>query len=319
MWFLALIIVGVPLALAIWASKVKPGQEAGEYPGAPRARGRAPALRMTAPFAVRGRPGEVKTDHDDRMGGWCTARVDMRGHSPGAFIIHRSGILNRIDPVFGDQDIQIGDRRFDQTYVIKAHPVDLAQRLFSVERRAEVMAAVRRHEPNFLKVELTRETLEVREWGHRYEVAAEVDSVLRTASDFTRFILDLEGGTGVLWLGEAEIGVGQCQVCGTEMSVAVVECAKCRTPHHEECWRYLGMCSTFACKEKAYRVEGRRITAPPPPRPEPPARRQRPDEWMSEEMNRDIRNTGGVPLRDVPAVDESLRRFEQRQRERGQT
>ena len=42
---------------------------------------------------------------------------------------------------------------------------------------------------------------------------------------------------------------GQCQVCGEKMESRVVFCGKCRTPHHEECWSYVGQCSTFACRE----------------------------------------------------------------------
>lgn len=42
---------------------------------------------------------------------------------------------------------------------------------------------------------------------------------------------------------------GTCQVCATGMSAARVFCAKCRTPHHEECWLYNGQCSTFGCRE----------------------------------------------------------------------
>jgi len=42
---------------------------------------------------------------------------------------------------------------------------------------------------------------------------------------------------------------GTCQVCGTWMEERVVWCARCRTPHHRECWDYTGMCSTFGCRE----------------------------------------------------------------------
>lgn len=42
---------------------------------------------------------------------------------------------------------------------------------------------------------------------------------------------------------------GQCQVCGEKMESRVVFCGKCRTPHHEECWSYVGTCSTFGCRE----------------------------------------------------------------------
>ncbi len=39
-----------------------------------------------------------------------------------------------------------------------------------------------------------------------------------------------------------------CQVCGEAPGKAsVVLCAQCETPHHAECWRFIGKCSTFAC------------------------------------------------------------------------
>jgi hypothetical protein len=42
---------------------------------------------------------------------------------------------------------------------------------------------------------------------------------------------------------------GECQVCGEKTETRVVFCAKCRTPHHEECWTYVGTCSTYGCRE----------------------------------------------------------------------
>jgi hypothetical protein len=45
---------------------------------------------------------------------------------------------------------------------------------------------------------------------------------------------------------------GTCQVCATAMDDRVVWCRRCRTPHHQECWIYTGMCSTFGCREIGY-------------------------------------------------------------------
>ena len=42
--------------------------------------------------------------------------------------------------------------------------------------------------------------------------------------------------------------MADCQVCGTPVELpAPVTCELCETPHHEDCWRYLGSCSTYAC------------------------------------------------------------------------
>jgi len=48
---------------------------------------------------------------------------------------------------------------------------------------------------------------------------------------------------------KVDAAVGECQVCLEKMESRVVYCAKCRTPHHEECWSYMGMCSTYGCRE----------------------------------------------------------------------
>lgn len=48
---------------------------------------------------------------------------------------------------------------------------------------------------------------------------------------------------------KVDAAAGECQVCLEKMDSRVVYCAKCRTPHHEECWSYMGMCSTYGCRE----------------------------------------------------------------------
>jgi len=48
---------------------------------------------------------------------------------------------------------------------------------------------------------------------------------------------------------KVDAAAGECQVCLEKMDSRVVYCAQCRTPHHEECWSYMGMCSTYGCRE----------------------------------------------------------------------
>ena len=38
-----------------------------------------------------------------------------------------------------------------------------------------------------------------------------------------------------------------CQVCGEAIEDDVIYCTKCATPHHRDCWDWVGHCSTFAC------------------------------------------------------------------------
>ena len=50
---------------------------------------------------------------------------------------------------------------------------------------------------------------------------------------------------------------GVCQICGTGGGERWVRCAKCETPHHEDCWSYTGTCSTYGCGEVRYVREER--------------------------------------------------------------
>jgi hypothetical protein len=42
-----------------------------------------------------------------------------------------------------------------------------------------------------------------------------------------------------------------CAICRGELSGDVVRCASCRTPHHRECFRFVGTCSVYACRSRA--------------------------------------------------------------------
>jgi hypothetical protein len=43
---------------------------------------------------------------------------------------------------------------------------------------------------------------------------------------------------------------GACPVCGNVMDLSRVDCPRCETPHHRECWEYFGGCTTYACGSK---------------------------------------------------------------------
>ncbi len=91
--------------------------------------------------------------------------------------------------------------------------------------------------------------------------------------------------TGIRFLATEETA-GSCQVCGKSLDSDVVTCVRCRTPHHADCFRWTGVCSTFACRSHAYRTaDGSRITTP--------EKRQTPDEWLDAERARDHRESGG--------------------------
>ena len=44
----------------------------------------------------------------------------------------------------------------------------------------------------------------------------------------------------------------KCQFCGTEVGDDYVVCRDCSTPHHEDCFRCNGVCTTYACGCSVY-------------------------------------------------------------------
>jgi hypothetical protein len=46
----------------------------------------------------------------------------------------------------------------------------------------------------------------------------------------------------------------RCQVCGERVILDRVECRRCDTPHHRDCWEYNGRCALYACGEVRYRT-----------------------------------------------------------------
>jgi hypothetical protein len=204
----------------------------------------APLLRFTAggrPAMLEYEPGETPSTR---------VRVLMAHRSPGVFRIYRGlGVSSRF---FGSHDLKIGHPEFDRIWNITARPDSLAQRIFTSERRDQVIDSVLRigalPTPS---IEITRETLIVRADG-LLRREPEILAMAQTAIDFVGYVFNLGPEEGIAWVtgGEAEPGI--CPVCAYALTDGVIFCDKCRTPQHEECWKYIGQCSTYACKGRRF-------------------------------------------------------------------
>jgi len=176
--------------------------------------------------------------------------VDLRGLSPGTLHILPEGFGQSFLKMFGAQDLEIGDAAFDASFVIKATPESLARTLFSPDRRLSVIGAVYRIQ------NLGDPTIDL-DVGHlSVQVRAYVDEesglmrLVKTTEEFIGFLLGSSADPGIQ-LGEVRVqSGGECPVCGTAMSERLVRCEVCQTPHHSECWTYMGRCSTYGCRGK---------------------------------------------------------------------
>jgi hypothetical protein len=198
----------------------------------------------SAYFRIEGRHATIEYGPEEEP--QTRVRVLMPRRSPGVFRILRLGRARRL---WGTRDIQVGNARFDRDWYITARPESLVRRIFTEDRFEEVMKSVDRLARfNSPSVEITRDTLVVRvqEWIRGEDP---LTSLVSTAAEFVGYLLRLGPEEGIAWVS-GENGPGLCPVCAAAMEEAVVHCDKCRTPHHAECWTYVGQCSTYACKGK---------------------------------------------------------------------
>jgi hypothetical protein len=205
-------------------------------------------------FPAQGRSATLEFSPDDSYEGMTRVTVDFKACSPGTLLIFHDGIKSVIPRLFGAQDISVGDPQFDHSHVIQASEESIAQRIFRADRRAQVIESIMRIDAlPHATIHLTRECLTVRARGYLHR-ETELWAMARTAMDFTRFILELDPLQGVTW-GEVSGQEGDCPICGNPLENRTVQCTRCRTPHHLDCWKYNGRCSIFACGETHFRIQ----------------------------------------------------------------
>jgi hypothetical protein len=71
------------------------------------------------------------------------------------------------------------------------------------------------------------------------------DQVMLTRAEGIEFVADDEA---------QPLAHVTCQVCGEAIARDMVFCRRCKTPHHADCWHFIGTCSVYGCGERAYQT-----------------------------------------------------------------
>ncbi len=152
----------------------------------------------------------------------------------------------------GLEEIAI-DLRFGQRYVVLTNNPQEARALLNTAVCWQIERLRSLFGDDFIHISLRRGELEV--------VKQRLFSSLEQADDFVRAILELYDqamltrSVGIEFMQEEGLQVVQdavCQVCGDEITTDMVFCRRCKTPHHLECWQYVGSCAIYGCQEKHY-------------------------------------------------------------------
>ena len=158
----------------------------------------------------------------------------------------------------GTRLVRIGDPEFDRGYIVQANDPDMAREFLAPSVRRAIGNLHRLAPPAGMLVSINPERLLVqvdRNLGlHPESLAGMVGESLMIHDGLRQGVAARMGqGIAIVEVGPSEVvdaGPTVCKVCGDPILQSRVLCATCRTPHHEDCWEFIGACSIYGCNGK---------------------------------------------------------------------
>jgi hypothetical protein len=162
-------------------------------------------------------------------------------------------------PPKGTRPVKLGEADFDRAYVMQANDQEMARDFLAPSVRAALSNLQRGVHAGGMLVSINPERLLV-----------QIDRNLGQNADGLNWAVQkalvlhdglLEGVSRRVSQGiaivdqpsspEEDEGPPICKVCGEPIdSGAVILCSVCNTPHHRDCWEYVGSCSIYGCNGK---------------------------------------------------------------------
>jgi hypothetical protein len=162
-------------------------------------------------------------------------------------------------PPKGTRKIRIGDPEFDRGFLVQANDLEMARDFLTPTVRWVIANLQRLAPPGGMLVSINPERMLV-----------QIDRNLAMNSDSLAYAvheaLDLHDGLlegvnrrknqGIAIVEQPDawnevVGPTICKVCGEPITDGpVIACSVCNTPHHRDCWEYVGACSIYGCTGK---------------------------------------------------------------------
>ena len=167
------------------------------------------------------------------------------GDRVGASIqVAPAGIWHDVRGWFGVHDLQVGDPDFDDDFDIRTSNDPFAMKILSPEVRGLLRSAALEGRM-FWRVSRAGFLLRI---SRHPERRSELERWLSVALQLLDAVPNLEEIVDIAPVQMKVSADTACQVCGGSLTEGiVVECAKCATAHHKECWIFNERCSTFGC------------------------------------------------------------------------
>lgn len=165
-------------------------------------------------------------------------------------------------PPKGTRPVRVGELDFDRTFIVQANDPEMARDFLTPTVRGAMGNLLRLGPNGGMLVSINPERLLVqvdRNLGLSPDgLAAAVREAMLIHDGLQSGVASRLGeGVEIVNSGpasEEDAGPTTCKVCGDPIAdLPRVICASCRTPHHRDCWEFIGGCSIFGCKGKTAR------------------------------------------------------------------
>jgi Prokaryotic RING finger family 1 len=162
-------------------------------------------------------------------------------------------------PPKGTRPLKVGDAEFDRSFVVQANDLEMARDFLNPTVRGAISNLQRAVHPGGMLVSINPERMlvqidrnlgvssEALAWAVQESVTLH-DGLIDRVSHRVNQGIDIVDDPGA-W--EEDHGPPICKVCGEPiLENNRILCAVCNTPHHRDCWEYVGACSIYGCNGK---------------------------------------------------------------------
>lgn len=162
-------------------------------------------------------------------------------------------------PPKGTRPVRVGDAEFDRGFVVQANDPEMARDFLTAPVRWAIGNLVKLGPPGGMLVSINPERLLVQvdtNLGLKPDLLAIGVREALAIHDGLQVGVAARIGEGVAIVAAGtpepeDAGPPMCKVCGEAITAPPrVLCTTCRTPHHRDCWEFIGGCSIFGCKGK---------------------------------------------------------------------
>jgi hypothetical protein len=153
-------------------------------------------------------------------------------------------------------DLEIGTPEFDSRYVVKANDADFTKEFLDEKTRGLIDELYKLPPLVGVVLSLNRERMIVSKPSliQDPELLGRLSKAATGLFDRIEFFIDRLAGLEVVVGAPSGDELPVCSVCGVDIQErSRVECRRCGTPLHRDCWDYNGKCAVFGCGEERYR------------------------------------------------------------------